>query len=234
LQREKPNETNIIGAITEISEAIISDYYLVEDILRLVVLVTAELMGSNTCSLMLLNEQTQELEIRATQSISDEYLQKAAPRMGEGIAGMVASTNLPVQVLDVREDPRYLNKEVASKENLCSLLCVPLSVRGKVIGVLNCYTSSSHRFSEHEINVLTTIANQSAIAIENSELMVRTHVISEELETRKSVDRAKDILIRDKHINGEDAFRRIQKTAMDTRKSIREIAEAIIMADMGE
>lgn len=234
MERDKRNETNIIEALTEISGAITSERYLLEDILRLVVLVTAELMDSNTCSLMLLDDRTQEMEIRATQSISYEYLKKAAPHMGEGIAGTVASTNRPVQVLDVREDPRYLNREVALKESPCSLLCVPLSVRGKVIGVLNCYTSSPHRFSEHEINVLTTIANQSAIAIENSELMVRTRVIQEELEARELIDRSKDILMRDKHVNGEEAFRRIQKTAMNTRKTIRDIAEAIIMADMDE
>jgi len=74
------------------------------------------------------------------------------------------------------------------------------------------------------------VANQSAIAIENTELMVKTRVIQEELETRKLVERAKDILMRDRGLSGEDAFHRIQKQSMNTRRSMREIAEAIILA----
>jgi signal transduction protein with GAF and PtsI domain len=222
-----------IEALTEISKAITSDLYL-EDILKLIVMVTAEVMNSNICSLMLLDERTKRLEIRATQAISDEYLKKPPTRLGEGIAGLVAETKKPITVWDVQEDPRYINKEVARKENLRSLLSVPLIVKGRAIGVLNCYTSEHHHFTEEEINLLTAVANQAAIAIENTELMVRTRIIQEELETRKLLDRAKDILMRDKRISSEEAYKRIQRKAMNTRKTIREIAEAIILADLSD
>jgi len=220
-----------LEALTEISRAITSDLYL-EDLLKLIVLVTAEVMDSNTVSLMLLDEKTGELRIRATQSISEDYLSKPPPRVGEGIAGLAARDGKPVVSRDVRRDRRYLNKEVARKEGLCSLLSVPMSVKGRVIGVLNCYTSQPHEFTESEKKLLTAVACQAAIAIENTELLVRTRVIQEELETRKLVERAKDILMRDKKLSGEEAYRRIQRKAMDTRKTIREIAEAIILADL--
>jgi AmiR/NasT family two-component response regulator len=106
---------------------------------------------------------------------------------------------------------------------------VPLAVKNKVIGVLNCYTSRPHRFSKTEINVLTSVANQAAIAIENTELMVKTKVVQEELETRKVTERAKGILMKEEGLSEEDAFRRIQKYSMDTRKPMKEVAEAIIM-----
>ncbi len=221
-----------LEALEEISKAITSELYL-EDILKLIVMLTAEVMNSNTCSLMLLDEKTKELRIRATQSISEEYLSKPPPRLGEGIAGLVAKYGKPITSLDVRMDPRYLNKEVARKEGLCSLLSVPMMVKGRIIGVLNCYTSQPHEFTEGEIRLLTAVACQAAIAIENTELMVRTRIIQEELETRKLVERAKDILMRDRGLSGEEAYRRIQRKSMDTRKSMREIAEAIILADLG-
>lgn len=217
-----------IEALSKISDAITSDLYL-EDILKLIVTVTAEAMGSKICSLMLLDKSTNELVIRATQSVSKEYNKKPPIKLGEGIAGMVAKESCPISVLDVKEDKRYINQDIARKEGLCSLVCVPLCVKSKVIGVLNSYTSEPHDFSDTEIAVLTTVANQAAMTIENTELLVRTKVIQEELETRKTVERAKGILMKDKGLTEEQAFRRIQKYSMNSRKSMREVAEAIIM-----
>jgi signal transduction protein with GAF and PtsI domain len=222
-----------VEALAEVSRAIVSDLYL-EDILRLIVMVTAEIMGSNICSIMLVNEKDGMLETKATQAVSEEYLNKPPLRLGEGIAGRAAAENQPIQVLDVRKDPRYVNKEIAEKENLCSLLSVPMTVKGKVIGVLSCYTSEPHEFTQHEINLLTALASQAAAAIENTELLVKSRIVQEELESRKAVERAKDILMRDRELSGEEAYRRIQRKSMDTRKSMREVAEAIILADMGE
>ena len=225
----KPKSAEL-EALSEISEAITSDTY-VDDILRLIVVVTAKVMDSNICSLMLLNEQTGELEIRATQAVSKAYLQKQAVRLGEGISGIAAGEKRPVSCMDVKEDPRYVNKEVAVKENLCSLLSMPMSIKGRIIGVINCYTSVPHEFSEEEETVLSTVANQAAIAIENTNLMVKAKLMEEELETRKLVERAKDILMDERGISGFEAFSAMRRKSMDTRRPIREIAEAIILAD---
>ncbi len=218
-----------INALTQISKAITSDLYL-EDILRLIVTVTAKVMGSKICSLMLLDEKKGELVIKATQSVSEAYNKKPNIKLGEGIAGWVAKENKPIVSLDVRNDLRYINREIAKKEGLCSLVSVPLSVKGKVIGVLNSYTSLPHRFTQDEINILTSVANQAAIVIENAQLMVQSKVIREELETRKAVERAKGILMKQEGLSEEEAFRKIQKFSMDSRKPMREIAEAIILA----
>jgi len=222
-----------VEALAEVSRAIVSDLYL-EDILRLIVMVTAEIMGSNICSIMLVNDRDGILETKATQAVSEEYRNKPPLPLGEGIAGRAAAENRPIQVLDVRKDPRYVNKEIAEEEDLCSLLSVPMTVKGKVMGVLSCYTSEPHEFTPHETNLLTALANQAAAAIENTELLVKSRIVQEELESRKVVERAKDILMRDRGLSGEEAYRRIQRKSMDTRKSMREVAEAIILADMGE
>ncbi|MCJ7744891.1 MAG: hypothetical protein MUP40_01195, partial [Actinobacteria bacterium] len=111
-EKSKKPKSAKLEALSEISEAITSDTY-VDDILRLIVVVTAKVMDSNICSLMLLNEQTGELEIRATQAVSKSYLQKPAVQLGEGISGQAAKENRPISTMDVKEDPRYVNKEVA-------------------------------------------------------------------------------------------------------------------------
>ena len=223
-----PSSLNTIEALTKISKAISSDLYL-EDILKLIVTVTAEVMNSRICTLMLLDEKKQHLVIRATQSISNDYISKNPLKKSEGIVWKVVETNKPIVVPDVLKESDYKYKDVAEKEGLVSLLCVPMAVKNRAIGALNCYTSKLHKFSKTEINVLTSVANQAAIAIENTELMVKTRVIQEELETRKVVERAKGILMREEGLTEVDAFRKIQKFSMDRRKPMKEVAEAIVM-----
>ena len=218
-----------IEALSKVANLITSGLYL-EELLRLIVHVTAEIMNSKISSLMLLDPNTKELVVRATQSISEAYNKKPNIKIGEGIAGIVAKDNKPIYVLDVKDDKRYLNQDIAKKEGLCSLASVPLAVKGRIIGVLNCYTSRKHKFSKHELDLLAALASQAAIAIENAELDLRARSAEEALTTRKLVERAKEILAQEANILPSEAYRLIQKQSMDSRKSMREIAEAIILA----
>jgi two-component system, response regulator PdtaR len=218
-----------IEALSKVANLITSGMYL-EELLRLIVHVTAEIMNSKISSLMLLDPEKKELVVRATQSISEAYNKKPNIKLGVGIAGIAAKENKPICVLDVRDDERYLNRDIAKKEGLYSLASVPLSVKGRVIGVLNCYTSKKHEFTKNELHLLTALANQAAVAIENAELDMRVKSAEEALLVRKLVERAKDILSQEANISPEQAYRLIQKQSMDKRKSMREVAEAIILS----
>ena len=228
--KESIDSKHIIDALTKISEAITSDLYL-EDILKLIVNVTAEAVNSKICSLMLLNNKTKELAVKATQSVSENYNKKPNIKLGSGIAGKVAEDGKPITVLDVCKDEHYINRDIARKEKLCSLLCVPLIFKDKIIGVLNSYTSKPHKFSKNEVSILRSVANQAAIVIENFRLVVESRVIKEELETRKAVERAKGILMKRDGLTEQDAYNRIRKYSMDNRKNMREVAEAIIVSE---
>jgi len=219
-----------LEALSKISKAISSDLYL-EDILRLIVVVTAEVMKSKICSLWLVDERDKALKIRATQSMSEEYLKERSLRLGEGVVGYVAQENRPMMIYTVLKEPRYKEKDLARREGLVSLLSVPMCVKDKVIGVINCYTSSPHKFTKSESEVLTTVANQAAIAIENAGLIMKAKIIEDELMSRKLVERAKGILMKEQRLSEEEAFRRLQKKSMDLRKSMREIAEVVILAN---
>jgi signal transduction protein with GAF and PtsI domain len=229
LGRSKVSYEKQIEGLMEISQAISSDLYL-EDVLKLIVTVTANVMRSKVCSLWLLDEKSKHLKIRATQTMSQEYLKERSLRLGEGVVGYVAQEKRPAIILDVLKEPRFKEKELARKEGLCSMLSVPMRVKERVIGVINCYTSTPHRFGETELALVTTVANQAAVCIENTELMVKSKVIQEELESRKLVERAKGILMKQQGLDEESAFKKIRKKSMDSRKSMREIAEAIILA----
>jgi len=222
-----------IKALMDISRAITSDLYL-EDILKLLVMVTAKVTGVEICSLWLVDEDAEgkKIRLKATQAIDPDYVKDRSLNMNEGVVGFVASNNRPLIVEDVLKEPRFKEKEMARKLGLVSMVSVPMHVKeDKVIGVLNCFTAKPHRFSETEVNLITTVANQAAVAIFNTELMVKEKVIQEELEVRKLVERAKEVLMRRRNMTGEQAYRWMQKRSMDSRKSMRNVAEAILLSD---
>jgi len=229
LREELRKKTLQLETLSKVADAVASDLYL-KEILELIVSMTAQMMGSKVCSIMLLNEEKDELVIMATQSLSDIYRNKPALKIGGSISGRAVKEMRPVTVLDVTKESGYMYPDVAKKEGLVSMISVPMMVKNRAIGVVNSYTSTRHKFTEEEMKLLQAVANQVALTLENTKLFDKARAMEEQLAARKAVERAKGILMKGQSISEEQAFRMIQKESMDSRKSMREIAEAIILA----
>ena len=225
----KTSYEDYINTLLDISKAITSDLYL-EDVLKLIVTLTANVMHAKICSLWLLDVKSKELKIRATQAMSKEYLRERSLKIGEGIVGLVAKERKPIIIPNVLKDPKYKEKELAKKEGLVSMLSVPMMVKKRVVGVVNCYTTMEYSFTKSDINLLSAVANQAAVAIENTELLVKTRVIQEELEARKKIEKAKGILMNEQGITEEEAYNLLRRSSMDKRVPMKDIAEAIVLA----
>ena len=223
-------KTKQLETIVHLSKTIVSSAYL-QEILQLIVTLTAQLMNSKICSLMLYDEKTQELKIEATQSLSDEYRKKAPLKVGQSVSGKALQLKQPVMVRDVTCEAGYNYPAIAKREGLKSMLSVPMVIKDKLIGVINCYTTYEYTFSEEEISVLQTIASQSAVAIENTRLFEDSQSSREALETRKFIERAKGMLMRERNMKEQEAFQYIQRQAMNLRRSMREIAEALLLSE---
>ncbi len=218
-----------LDLLSEVSRTIVSDHY-IKEILHLIVTMTAKVMDSKICSVMLLDEKKEELVIAATQSLSNEYVNKPNLKVGQSISGKVVLEKRPLKVLDVTKEPGYMFPDVARKEGFVSLLSVPMMIKDQVVGVINSYTTREHVFTKEEIDILQAVANQAAVAIENTNLSHEILAAKEALESRKLVERAKGILMRELGLNEDEAYRKIHKKSMDTRKTMKEVAEAIILA----
>ncbi len=219
-------------SLVKVSQSITSEDYL-DEILNLIVVVTAEMLNSKICSIMLLDDKSTELSIKATQSLSDDYKKKPNISVENSLTGSVIKTKQPAVVYDVRHDEKYAFRDLAVKEGLTSMVVVPMILKDKAIGVISVYTKKHHRFSKEEINVLQMVANQAAVAVENTKLMEEALKAKEALETRKLIERAKGILMKMNSLSEDAAYRLIHKKSMDTCRSMKEIAESIIlMADL--
>ena len=222
-----------IKALMEISQAVTSDLFL-EDVFKLIVMVVAKVTGVDICSLWLVDENSNppKIRLKATQAIEPEYVIDRSLNLDEGVVGYVVSNQKPLVIADVLQCEIFKEKEMARKLGLVSMVGVPLQgKKDKIVGVLNCFTSTPHEFSKTDINLLTTVANQAAVAIHNTELIINTKIIEEELKARKKIERAKEIIMERQSLNGDDAYRWIRKRSMDSRKTILDVAEAILLSN---
>jgi len=224
LKRNRQVET-----LSDVASSISSNRY-VEEILQLIVTMTAELLGSNICSIMLHDENKKELFIAATQSLSAEYKSKPNLKIGQSVSGKVLRIKKPVAVLDVRHDEDFMYPELAEREGLVSMLSVPMMIRDRAVGVINAYTPAMHRFTAEEVKMLQGVANQAAVAIDNTRLLVRVLEMEESIEARKIIERAKGILMAEAGLSEEEAYRAISRKSMATRKPMKEVAQALVIA----
>ena len=218
-----------LETLSQVSETVVSNR-VIEDVMHLIVTMTAQMMSSKICSIMLLDSLTDELRIVATQSLSEQYRLKPNLKVGQSISGRAVQERRPIIVPDVTKDQNYMYPDLAKKEGLCSLLSAPMMIRDKAVGVINSYTSMPYAFTAEEDKLMQAIANQAAIAIEHATLIEKSFEMQEALAVRKLVEQAKGYLMRTKKLTEEEAFRLIQRQSMDLRKSMREIAEAILLA----
>jgi uroporphyrinogen-III synthase len=217
-------------ALAAVAQTIAAESYL-DRILQAISEMVAETLDSPVCSIMLVDDERRELVINAARCSTPEYLHKMPIKIEDSLIGRVIREGRHIMVPNVLEEKQYRYPELARKTGLASLLSVPLSSRDKVIGTINIYTRDQRPFSEDEIDFVKVVAGQAAIAIENARLMSETLEMKRTLETRKLVERAKGILQYKHSLTEEEAYLRLRNESRRLRRPMRDLAEAVILAD---
>jgi len=230
LYQETQRRAHHLATLAQVGQTIVSGKYL-EEMLQLIANLVAEMMQARVCSIMLVDMKRNELILKAAKCSSLEYRQRSNLKIGRSLISRVIKEKRPLIVRDVTKEEEYRHPDLARAEGIRSLLSVPMIVKDRVTGVLNVYSAEERFFSEEDVRLLSTVADQAALAIENTKLMTEAQESQEALQTRKLIDRAKSILRRQANLTEEEAHRRLQQQSMRTRKSLREIAEAVILAN---
>jgi signal transduction protein with GAF and PtsI domain len=203
-----------------------------EEVLEEIVQVTQEVTHADSILVYVLVPKTQELILRASKNPHSELLQKITMKMGEGITGWVAREKKPVAISEgASRDPRFKYFRSLPEDKFEAFLSVPIINKRGVVGVINVQHKKKHNHTDMEINLLTAIGKLVGGAVENALLVEETLELKEALELRKFVEKAKGILMKRRNLNEDEAYALLQKESMNSRKSLKEMAEAVIMAD---
>lgn len=200
------------------------------EVLTRVVEFASGLVKCDSCLVYVL--EGEELVLRASKNPHPEVVDRLKLRMGQGITGWVAEHGEPVVVSGkAQEDPRFRFFHELPEDSYEAFLSVPLMCRGRVMGVINLQHRLPHVYNRRQIQLISTIGFLVGAEIEMARLDTINSNLSEQLQTRKIVERAKGILQRDLGLNEEQAYLALQRQSRQKRKPMKEIAEAIVLSD---
>jgi signal transduction protein with GAF and PtsI domain len=170
--------------LMRISQSVSSTLSL-EEVLRMIVEHAATTLGMKAASLRLLDEDRETLKVKAAYGLSRTYLEKEPVEVKKSLIDRECLQCRVVAVRDIKKEKRLQYRGELSKEGIAALLSLPLTVRGRAIGVLRIYSSTPYTFSESDIEFLSALSCQGAIAIENARLF--EHVRNEYKELAQDV-----------------------------------------------
>jgi uroporphyrinogen-III synthase len=174
----------------------------------------------------------ENLMLRASKNPHADLIDHIKVQMGQGVTGWVAKHRQPVAIASAASnDPRFKAFKNIPEDHFEAMLCTPILCAGRVVGVINLQHRASYHHTNEQVKLLSTLGFLVGAEIERARLETENTQLTSRLETRKAVDRAKSILQRDLSLNEEDAYQMMQKESRQRRKSMREIADAILLAE---
>ena len=187
----------------------------------------ASVVKCDSCFVYILEDD--ELVLRASKNPHPDLVDHLRLALGEGITGWVAKHQQPVAISrSAFHDPRFQLFNELPEDRYEAFLSVPILCRGRLVGVLNLQHRQPHTHTRREIRLLSTIGFFVGAEIEMARLEGKSSQLSDELESRKLIERAKGILQRDLRVSEEEAYLTLRRQSRQLRKSMKEIAQSII------
>jgi uroporphyrinogen-III synthase len=200
------------------------------EVLERIVDFVAAVVKCDSCFVYVL--EGKDLVLRASKNPHPEVVDRLKMQMGQGITGWVAERRQPVAVAsNASRDSRFQCFNELPEDRYEAFLSVPILCRNKVVGVINLQHRQTHAYSHAEIQLISTIGFLVGAEIEMARLENENSHLSEELESRKVIERGKGILQRDLRLSEEQAYLMLQKQSRQRRMSMRAVAEAIILSE---
>ena len=230
--------TSHIGLLHRISSIVSSELSL-DEMLGEIIGLTAQVTNCDACLVYLLDRQTDEIVLRASQVPHAAALGNLRMKMGEGVTGWVAEHKSVVALpSNAGSDARFKRFQTLIEDTYEAFLSVPLISGGDLIGVINVHHRQEHDHTPDEIALLTFVGEQmggaiskSTLADANARLFEEAQEMKRQLETRKVVERAKGILQQRYALTEEDAYLRLRNESRRLRRPMKDLAEAIILAE---
>jgi uroporphyrinogen-III synthase len=199
-------------------------------VLNRIVDFACSLIQCDSCFVYVLEDD--QLVMRASKNPHSDIVDHLGIWLGQGITGWVGWHREPVAIPEkALKDPRFQRFKNLPEDTFEAFLSVPILCRSKLVGVINLQHRKAYYYTEHEVRLLTAVGHLVGAELERARLESENLELSDRLESRKHVEKAKGILQRDFGLDEDTAYRAMQRESRQRRKSMREIAEAILLND---
>jgi len=223
-----------LSLINELGKAINSSLDL-DDVLDYIINMLSSILEAESGSLMLLDKDKQNLRVVCSKGLDPDSVSSLRFSVGDGVAGWVAKHRKAVRLEDASKDPRFIDPQ-PSRPNI-SMISAPIVSKGAVIGVINFerLLTLKRPFTEEDLELLSTLAGQAAMAIDNASLY--SDLIQVHFETIQSLANALEA--KDSYTHGhsrrvsKDSVRIAQKLNLSS-KAIETIRHAALLHDIGK
>lgn len=197
-------------------------------VLNRIVNFACSVINCDSCFVYVLEDD--QLVLRASKNPHADIVDHLGICLGQGITGWVGWHREPVVIpAKALQDPRFKRFPDLPEDAFEAFLSVPILCRSKLVGVINLQHRRPYEHTENEIRLLTSIGYLVGAELERARLETENMQLSDRLESRKHIERAKGVLQRDFGLDEEAAYKAMQRESRQRRKSMREIAEAIIL-----
>ncbi len=187
-------------------------------------------INCDSCFVYVLEDD--QLVLRASKNPHSDVVDHLGLWLGQGITGWVGWHREPVAIpARALKDPRFKRFKDLPEDTFEAFLSVPILCRGKLVGVINLQHRKPYQHTENEVRLLTMVGHLVGAELERARLETENLQLSDRLESRKHIEKAKGVLQRDFGLDEDSAYKAMQRESRQRRKSMREIAEAIVLND---
>jgi signal transduction protein with GAF and PtsI domain len=224
-----PNDDSHVDILHDIGSRIAAADEFHDALARVMEFATA-LVKCDSCFIYVLAGD--ELVLSASKNPHEDLVNRLKLGVGQGITGWVAEHREPVAIAKSASlDPRFQYFNELPEDSYEAFLSVPLLSRSRLVGVMNLQHRQPHAYTRREIRLISTVGFLVGAEIELARLESENSSLSQQLETRKLVERAKGILQRELALSEEQAYLALQRQSRQRRISMKEVAEAIVLAE---
>ncbi len=224
----KIDEYALFDIIDLLSDLVVFESIKFNNFLTKLIELVSQLIPTDACLIYIFDKNRKKLVLIGSKDPKDKLLGKIILNKGEGITGWVAEQKRSVAIeKEAYKDKRFKYFKKLPEDKYEAFLSIPIINKDGVIGVMNLQNKSSKKFSKQEIKLVETVVRIIASGFQKIIMEEKVSGLEQRIQDNKIIAKAKGFLMEAQNISESQAYKKIQKSAMKQRKSMKEIAQAI-------
>ena len=221
---------SLLETVNLLSELVVFETYDFSEFLKKLIKLILQCIPADSCLIYFYDMAHQELILTASKKPHGKLIGKIKMRSGEGITGWVAEHKKTVVLKkEAYKDSRFKQFKELPEDKYEAFLSVPIIDKSGIVGVINIQNIDPYDFKNEQIVILEAMVKIISSAFQKIVLERQVSTLQTKLEDRKIIDKAKGVLMNKDSLTEKEAYALIRKEAMRKRKSMREIADAILI-----